>query len=308
MLLLARLFLLAASVVSTVGRIVGLTSHGVRKFHVPEHPDTGMKDATTKCTRERDALAQELDKLLAEKGEVDRQCDADLRYYREMIVMAEQQIDRLKPMVADRLDESDLPPLYEAHYAAIMCKKLFDGFLMDDRSSRLEVGAICDGRQNLTECKLQRYDALPDDAMHAEARGDSAGYYKHAKIRAKLLRLQHRSGEKEPASPECFQAKAVQDQVDSTRQSSKTKEEYCAKEVVRLKANLEKMQEAEDVLWTKYNGHVSQRDTIKKEAALKVTSRFCAVVQASRKKKSGCNSDRKAKATIKAFHAKNCLA
>jgi hypothetical protein len=319
MLLLVRLVLLAASVVLAEGRIHGLKKEvSLGRQYPPD--DVGMDDkgehdgyhdrdpnvpdfedqsyeTTVKCNEERDDLAMELEDLLREKEELDVQCEADLRHYKEMIEMADEQIDRLKPMVAERLDESDLPPLYKAQYTAIMCTKLYDGFLMEDKISRREVNDICHGRKSLTECKLQSYGMGQD--------GDySTGYYKKPKFHTKLLRLQHRV----TASPECFQAKAVQDQVDSTRESSKSKSEYCRTEVAKLKVKLDKKGAAEDVLWNRYNGHVSQRETIKKEAAQQVTKQFCAVVaNASRQenKTSDCRDD--GKASIKAFHLENCL-
>merc|ERR1719375_2611166 len=216
------------------------------------------------------------------------------------------QIDRLKAMVAERLDESDLPPLYEAQYKAIMCTKLYDGFVMDVRSSRSEVGEICEGRRNLTDCKFERYQSLTDEAMQAAAVGNTTGYNKQfAKLQTKFLRLPSSIEDVHSASPECFQAKAVQDQVDSTRSSSRLKKEYCAKQVAKKKAKLEKMQATEDELWTKYNSHVSQRDTIKKQAAQEVTTKFCAAVRSSRKRKGDC--DHSQKDFLKAFHAENCL-
>jgi len=319
MLLLARLALLVASVVLAEGRI-GLRSRRLFQYPASDDQDDGgfhdrhpyqpdeedqRFETTVKCTRERDALSKELDELLADKHRLDVQCDADLEYHREMILMAKQQIDRLRPMVAERLDESDLPPLYKAQYTAIMCMKLWDGFLMDDKDSHGEVEQICHGKKNLTDCRLERHDTFPDDNVHTEAHENSTGYFKQPKLNTKLLRVQH------PSSPECFQSKAVQDQLDSTRKSSKSKAKYCAKEVAKLKAELEKMRDAEDVLWTKFNSHVSQRETIKDKAAQKVTTKFCSVVQAQaetsrRQKRSGCNNEDKD--VIKAFHAKNCLA
>jgi len=308
-----RLILLATSVVLAEGRIRGSKKEVSLELRYPpddegEHdgyhdrdpnvPDVEDQsyETTVRCNQERDDLAMELEDLLHEKEELDVQCAADLRHYAEMIEMSDEQLDRLKPMVAERLDESDLPPLYKAQYTAIMCTKLYDGFLMDDKISRREVNDICHGRKKLTECKLQSSAMGPD--------GESTGYYKKPKTYTKLLRLRHSV----TASPECFQAKAVQEQVDSTRESSKTKAEYCRTEVAKLKVQLDKARDAEDVLWSRYNGHVSQRETIKKEAAQHVTKRFCAVVaNASRQenKTSDCRDD--GKASIKAFHMENCL-
>jgi len=330
MLLLARLVLLAASIGLAECHSGGLRSRRSLQYpasdesdpfpnrdsrdedngsdgrypRIPDEQDQSF-ETTVKCTRERDALSKQLDKLLADKDRLDVKCEADLRYYREMISMAEQQIDRLKPIVAERLDESDLPPLYMAQYTAIMCTKLWDGFLMDDKGSHREVNMICQGKKKLTACKLERYYALPDEAAHTEAKENSTGYYKQPKLHTEFLRVQH------PGSPECFQSKAVQDQVDSTRRSTNTKAKHCAKEVAKRKAELEKMREAEDVLWTKFNSHISQRETIKDDAAKKVTKRFCAVVQAQaeakrRHEKSGCNNE--GNDVIKVFHAENCLA
>lgn len=276
-----------------------------RDHHVPDVSDQAF-ETTVKCTRERDKLASELDRLLAERRQLDGKCEADLQYYREMTSMAQQQIARLTAMVAERLDESDLPPLYKAQYKAIMCTKLYDGFVMDVKSSRREVSEICEGRRNLTDCKFQRYESATYEAMHTGVEGNSTGYYKQlSKLQTKFLRLSSSVDNVQGASPECFQAKAVQDQVDSTRRSSKLKKEYCAKEVAKMKVNLEKMQKKEDDLWTKYNSHISQRDTIKKQAAQKVTVEFCAAVQASRKRKGDCNHSQKD--FIKAFHGEKCL-
>lgn len=318
MLLLARLVLLAACIDLARCHAGGLrrgrllqypTSDEDDGFHQrdPRVPDVDDQrfDTTVKCTSERDALAKQLDKLLADKDRLDVRCEAELRYYREMISVANQQNHRLKQIVAERLDESDLPPLYVAQYTAIMCAKLWDGFLMDDKDSHRDVNMICQGEKNLTACKLERYDTLTGEAVHTEADEHFGAYYKQTKPHTEFLRVQ------QSASPECFQSKAVQDQVDSTRRSTDSKAKHCAKEVAKRKAELETLQEAEDVLWTKFNNHTSQSEAMKRDAARKVTKRFCVVVQAQaeasrRQQKSGCNHE--GPDVIKAFHAENCLA
>jgi hypothetical protein len=328
MLLLVRLFV-AASVVASSSDVVrfrraGLLSvdrfggnapvastlagDGDERFHKrdPEIPDESSQDfeTTVKCTKEREALAKELNDLIAKKEKLDAQCATDLEHFREMNALKDQQIEQLKPMVADKKDESELPPRYKAQYTAIMCAKLHDAYIIDDGSSRnkkarQEVKDICAGKTKLQDYTLESI-IDPMDEYESET-----GYFKRQAKLTKFLRHQHASHEVAPESPECFQATAVQDQVDSTRTSMKAKEEYCAKEEAQLKVDLEKKRRREDALWTEYHSHVTHEPAIRKKEAEKVTTKFCDVVQKNPPGRTGCEGD--SRSAIEAFFHATCL-
>lgn len=299
-----------------------------RDQQIPDVQDQDFK-TTMKCTEERKALAEELNELLAARAELDKECQMDLDHYRYMNAVTDGQIKRLKPIVADRTDESDLPPFYREKYSAIMCQKLYDGLLGRDKKVRLEVYNICDGKKSLTECELERWgdvDIRPPGV-------DWAGYVKKndtnilrrlrmvapapvpapAPAPAALLavdpcplplKMWSAVVEAKRASPECFQAKAVQDQVDSIRKSKLAKEKSCQKEELKLKGDLRKKKREEDALWTEYHGHITQKEPIKKKEAQQVAKRFCGAVHTYRENNQ-CNSDRKLE--MEDFYRANCL-
>lgn len=296
---------------STLGH-VAVTGDPSRdhRFHQrdPDIPNVKRQDfkTTVKCTKERQDLAKELDRLIAEKDKLDAQCATDLGHYQDMNSVTQQQIERLKPMVAERKDESDLPPLYNAQYTAIMCAKLHDGFVMDGEKARAEVMHICNGNKSLTECKLESRDPFGGGSSYETEVVDWTGHYNlPSKLASHFLQHRPSSGHEELESPECFQAKAVQEQVDSTKKSTKSKADHCSKEERKLKVDLEKKRKAEDALWTEYHGHISQKGPIRKKEAEKVKTKFCAAVQRNHTGAIGCHKDRRS--AIEEFYGANCL-
>jgi len=278
------------------------------KFHkrgkgsFPNVPDQKYK-ITVKCTGERDDLAKELNVVMASDKKLDVQCKRDVDHLKNMNVLTGQQIKRLKPIVADRNDESDLPPMYRAQYTAIMCGKIHAGYFMNDKKAKLQIDGICAGNKSLSDYKLLSVGS--NKMGHGDHVGDSpqnwAGMYKAKK--KKLANFFH-GAEDAAASPECFQAQALQKQVDSTRKAMKTKEAVCKKETTKLRTKLVLQRKKEQALWTKYHGHISKKGPIKKKEAEKVATKFCVVVQA---KSSGLNCGKNKLATIKAYHSSHCI-
>lgn len=136
-----------------------------RRAHRQSHRTPTVADqepeTAAKCTEEREMLAKELDELIAERRKLDQECKADARNYKDMISLTDRQIKYLKKTVAERKDESDLPPLYNAYYTAIMCAKFHDGFLIKDQKTeetRQEVFDICEGRKALKDYELKDLD------------------------------------------------------------------------------------------------------------------------------------------------------
>lgn len=274
--LLARLLALAVS--ANVAAAALLRHSGDREARVdpgfhkrdPAIPDVKNQSfkTTEKCTIEREQLSARLDELIAERARLDSTCATEISHYEDMNAMADVQIRNLKKMVDDKKDESELPPLYREKYEAIMCEKVYDGFVMQgDSESRQEVLDICNGTKSLRECSLKRNGL---DNM-------SYGYFKHLQNQTELLWSHHTGDEKEnlTASPECFQAKQIQDQVDSTRNATLEKSKYCEAKQTNLTNAIDNKRKEEDALWAEYHGHISQREPIKKNASAEVKTKFC---------------------------------
>jgi hypothetical protein len=247
-------------------------------------------ETTAKCIREQEALARELDELIADTAKLDKDCETGLSHYKDMNVVTERQINRLKTIVADRKDESDLPPFYRARYTSIMCAKFHDGFVTHNERARLEVYAICDGNKSLTDCRLRSAEDV---------------IWSHSRLYEVSTVAVDPSSAKLRASPECFQAQAVQDQVNSTRKARNDKEQKCKNEEAKLRKDLNKKREVEDDLWTEYYGHVSQKGSIKKEEAWRVATRFCPIVRTYRQGGPACTRDRDR--MMEDFYRAKCL-
>lgn len=276
--------------------------HKRGKGAFPNVPDQKYK-ITVKCVGERDALAKELNEVMASQKKLDVQCKRDVNHLKNMNVLTERQIKKLKPIVSDRKDESDLPPMYRAQYTAIMCGRVHAGYFMNDQKARRQIDGICAGNKSLADYRLL---SLGKNNMgQGDHTGDAsvnwAGYYKAKK--KKLANFFH-GAEDAAASPECFQAQALQKQVDSTRKAMKTKEAVCKKKTAKLRTKLVLKRKKEQALWTQYHGHISKKGPIKKKEAEKVATKFCVVVQA---KSSGLNCGKTKLATIKAYHSSHCL-
>lgn len=269
---------------------------------VVDPPDQDHK-TLVKCTKERELLAKELDKLIADRRKVEDQCKVELDHYRGMNRVLSQQVERLKLMVAERKDESDLPPLYKAQYTSIMCSKFHDGILMRDSKVRAEVYQICDGNKSLTECRLKRLDDPTDiDGISLEADmewSDQGGDLRHSNATSRASKM--------IASPECYQAKALQEEVDSTQKSKDDKQQYCEKETRKLQTELEKKKAEENALWTEYHGHISQEGEIKIEQAQNVTLFFCGAVNAYRQRRADENCTDYRQQNAQEFYRKNCV-
>lgn len=276
--------------------------HKRGKGSYPNVPDQKYK-TTVKCTGERDDLAKELNVLMASQKKLDVQCVRDVSHLKNMNVLTGQQIDRLKPIVSDRKDESDLPPMYRAQYTAIMCGKVHAGYFMNDQKARREIDGICAGKKSIGDYKLLSLgkNKLGNGDHTGESSQNWAGYYKARK--KKLANFFH-GAEDAAASPECFQAQALQKQVDSTRIGMKKKEAVCKKETAKLRTKLVSQRKKEQALWTQYHGHISKKGPIKKKEAEKVATKFCVVVKA---KSSGLNCGKNKLAAIKAYHSSHCI-
>lgn len=258
----------------------------------PQVPDVADQsyETTVKCNQERDVLAKELDHLLMAREAIDSQCEADLANQRELRRLAAKQVERLRALVAERKDQSELPPMYKAKYTAIMCVKLRNGFMMNDRACHTEVKHICSGNISLTDLELSHHDSL---GFLKSLRGQLTVLVRGSDDAQREIRI----------SPECFQAKAVQDQVKAVKQASAKKLQDCSAKQKGLIEETEKLRQIENGLWTEYNGHVSQREPIKQKAAKEVQEEFCSAVKAS--KDVDCNA--KAKRKIEAFYTARCL-
>jgi len=300
--MLVRLLSLAASIVAASSSdVIHFRTFRLRKSL--SDPTQGLA-TEAKCTKERNDLAKALEQTIAEKKKLEQQCAINLDHYREMNALTQEQIDRVKVMVAERNDESDLPPLYKAQYTAIMCSKLHDGFIMDGNDkARGEVNDICNGTKSLRDCKLESLEPSYTDDNYGAYHANKGHLAKFKNVAEFFHRMQPSSEGEDFASPECFQAQPLQQEVDSTKQSTRAKAEYCSKEEKRLKFDLEQKRKTEDELWTEYHGHISQKEPIRKEEAAGVKAKFCALVQQA--PSTGCKNDRRN--TFKAFYAANCV-
>lgn len=210
---------------------------------------------TIKCNKQRDDLQTELDLLLAEKAREETACRKMLKQRGDLVELVKKNVARLTPIVADRLDESELGPQYKERYTVIMCGKIYNAFVMKDERARLDIMAICDGTKPMPQ------------RVEPELTGFAANASFHAHL------------ESERASPECFQALPLQNEVDATKAVKERNALKCKAEEMRLQDELEMHRKDENALWTQYHGHVSQKPQIRKKAQDDVRVKFCAVVQ-----------------------------
>merc|ERR1719329_894393 len=104
-----------------------LTIHNVSALSVTS-ADPDYKAAVA-CSSKVSSLADSVKKLLADTQNIDRQCNKETKYYKDMIVLKKQSSTHLKTMIKGHDTNQELETQYRSDYTTTMCMKTYEAFV-----------------------------------------------------------------------------------------------------------------------------------------------------------------------------------
>jgi len=227
--------------------------------------------AAVACSSKVSSLADSVKKLLADTQNIDRKCNKDTKYYKDMIGLKKQSSVHLKTMIKGHDTNKELETQYKSDYTTMMCMKTYEAFVGEkEQKKRIEMLHLCMGRTSLAPKSLLHHksEVIQGAATVADIK-------------------------------DCPAAVSMQEKVTMLQSTKAAKVAECKARKAELKQDMDKVDKKEEGLENDVYGHHDDKGEIRSKVGLEVTKKFCDVITPNYKLN---------EAKIVDFWTKNCPA